>query len=98
PGPAENPTLAQGVPTMHAHPPRRHGKIPSIFRSCFARAVVEVIGKSDPPATGWVRFVADEGLLLECEQLFEVEVPLLLHVTPREGSALLVSVRVSRCN
>ena len=59
---------------------------------------MEVIGKSDPPATGWVRFVADEGLLLECEQLFEVEVPLLLHVTPREGSALLVSVRVSRCN
>ena len=83
---------------MFTQTARRPAKIPSIFRSCYAKAVVEVVGKPEPPLAGLVRFVADEGLLLESDQYFEVDVPLVLHVTPREGSALLVSVRVSRCN
>ena len=77
---------------------RRSGKTTSLFRSCCAKTVVEVVGKPEPRSNGWVRFVAEEGLLLETEQLFEPEVPLVLHVLPREGSALLVAVRVSRCN
>src|SRR4051794_11551297 len=86
------------LPPMFTPTARRSAKSTSLFRSCCAKTVVEVVGNPEPRSSGWVRFVADEGLLLESEQLFDADVSLVLHVLPREGSALLVAVRVSRCN
>src|SRR5262249_32887702 len=85
--------------TMQKKPTIRLGQALR-FRSCRVQTVVQVSYSGRVPSNGWIRFIAEYGLILESECLLEKGTELLLCIAPtptREGIQVPVYVGEVNC-